>query len=407
MSTAMVIGAGIVGLSTTWHLQERGYEVTVVDRTGVGAGSSWGNAGWLTPGKAIPLAHPSLWSYGPRALLDPDAALHVPFRFEPGLWSFLARFLGHATPRAWDRTMAALTPIDRLALEAFDELELGGVESWTRAGPFVVGFEDEAQSTTFRGEVAGAVRHGQDVPFERLADPRELAPQLSDAVTVAFRLDGQRFLEPGPYVEALGRAVVERGARIRDGVEVTEIGSTRRPTVTSATGERTTADVVVVATGAWLPRLARPLGVRVPVQAGRGYSFTVATDQPARHPVYLPHARIACTPYQGRLRIAGTMEFRAPDEPFQPGRIATIAGQVGRLLTGVDLEQRADEWVGSRPVTPDGKPLVGATRAPGVYVAGGHGMWGMVLGPVTGRLLAERIATGRTHPAIAPFDPLR
>ena len=147
--------------------------------------------------------------------------------------------------------------------------------------------------------------------------------------------------------------------------------------------------------------------MRVPVQAGRGYSFTVATDEPARHPVYLPHARLACTPYQGRFRIAGTMEFRGPDEPFQPGRIAAIVRQARRLLTGVDLEHRADEWVGSRPVTPDGLPLVGATRAPNVYVAGGHGMWGMVLGPVTGRLLAERIVTGETHPAIAPFDPLR
>src|SRR5699024_7530988 len=129
-------------------------------------------------------------------------ALHVPFRVDPGLWSFLLRFLGHATQRAWERTMAALTPIDKLALEALDELGLGGgVDSWTREGPFIVGFEDEAQSRTFRGEVAGAVRHGQEVPFERLTHPRELAPQLSDAITVAFRLDGQRFLEPGPYVE--------------------------------------------------------------------------------------------------------------------------------------------------------------------------------------------------------------
>src|SRR5699024_1192556 len=122
---AVVIGAGIVGLSTAWHLQERGYDVTVVDRAGIAAGSSWGNAGWLTPGKAIPLAHPSLWTLGPRELLAPDAALHVPARIEPRLWSFLAQFLGHATDRAWNRTMAALTPIDKLALDSFDELGAG------------------------------------------------------------------------------------------------------------------------------------------------------------------------------------------------------------------------------------------------------------------------------------------
>src|SRR5690606_8509894 len=97
MSRTIVVGAGMVGLATAWHLQERGVDVTVIDRVGVAAGSSWGNAGWLTPGKTIPLADTGLWTYGPKALLDPDAALHVPFRVDAGLWSFLARFAMHGT----------------------------------------------------------------------------------------------------------------------------------------------------------------------------------------------------------------------------------------------------------------------------------------------------------------------
>lgn len=407
MRHAIVIGAGIVGLSTAWHMQERGYEVTVVDREGVAAGSSWGNAGWLAPGKTIPLAHPSLWGYGIKAMMDPDAALHVPFRVDPGLWSFLSQFLAHATNSSWDKTMAALTPIDKMALESFDELNAGGVDSWTREGPFVVGFENEAQSKGFQGEVAGAVRHGQEVPLERLDNPQELAPHLSDQVKVAFRMEGQRFLEPGPFVEALGQAVIDRGGELRTGVEVSDVNSTGRPAVVLATGERLTADTVVIATGAWLPRLARPLGVKVRVQAGRGYSFTVALDKPAKHSVYLPHQRMTGTPYQGRLRIAGTMEFRGPDEPFQPRRVEAIVKQARRFMRGVDLDDRQDEWVGSRPVTPDGIPLVGATQVPNVYVAGGHGMWGFVLGPATGKLLAQQIDTGVTHPAIKPFNPLR
>lgn len=167
------------------------------------------------------------------------------------------------------------------------------------------------------------------------------------------------------------------------------------------------ADVAVLATGAWLPGLAKPLGVRTLVQAGRGYSFTVKTDVPVEQPIYLPSRRVACTPYQGRFRIAGTMEFRGPDEPFQPRRIEAILASVRDLFQGVDLDDRHDEWVGSRPVTPDGLPLVGATRAPGVYVAGGHGMWGIVLGPATGRLLTEQIMTGTAPPEIRRFDPLR
>ena len=407
MTRTIVVGAGMVGLATAWHLQERGVDVTVIDRVGIAAGSSWGNAGWLTPGKTIPLADTGLWTYGPRALLDPDAALHVPFRVDPALWSFLAQFAAHGTNRAWDRTMADLTPIDKIALENFDELIDGGVQSWTREGPFVIGFRSESDSKGFLHEIDGVIRHGQDVPFERLENPRELAPVLSDAVKHAYRLDGQRFFEPGPFVEALGAAVVERGGELLTGYEVTDVSSTRRPVVTLSNGQRREADSVVIATGAWMPALARKLGVRTRVQAGRGYSFSVETAEPQEHPVYLPAQRIACTPYQGRFRIAGTMEFRGPDEPFQPRRVQAIIAQARELFTGVDLDDRQDEWVGSRPVTPDGLPLVGETRAPNVYVAGGHGMWGIVLGPATGKLLAEQIVTGRVDPIIKPFDPLR
>lgn len=408
--SAIIVGAGMVGLATAWHLQERGVEVTVLDRTGVAGGSSWGNAGWLTPGMAMPLADPSLWTYGPRALLDPDAALSVPFRWDAGLWAFLARFMRHATPGAWRRAMDALTPIDRLALDAYDELVAEGVHADTRPSRWVVGFEKESQVGPFVHELDGVAAAGQEVPLRRVPDG---GPHLSSAVTSVWELGGQRFIEPGPFVQALAGAVIARGAKIVADAPVTGVrpvrpGGRGRAGVTVAGHDELTADVVVLATGAWLPQLARPFGVRTRVRAGRGYSFTVPVEgAPIDHPLYFPARRVACTPYQGRLRVAGTMEFRGPDEPLRQRRVDAIANSVRGLLQGVDLDDRADVWVGSRPVTPDGLPLVGATAAPGVYVAGGHGMWGMVLGPATGRALAARIMTGRTPEEIRAFDPLR
>jgi D-amino-acid dehydrogenase len=402
----------MVGLATAWHLQRRGVEVTVLDREGVAAGSSWGNAGWLTPGMAMPLADPTLWTYAPKALLDPAAPLHVPARLDPRLWSFLARFATHATQRAWDRAMAALTPIDRLALDAFDELAAHGVAARSTPGPFVIGFEDEKQAAPFLHEIAQVEAAGQVVPLRRIDRPDGAAgrpAQLTDRVRAVYALEGQRFVEPGPFVGALGDAVRARGGRIVSGATVTGLRAQegRGVQVLVDGQDPVVADVAVLATGAWLPGLAKPLGVRTLVQAGRGYSFTVKTDKPVEQPIYLPSRRVACTPYQGRFRIAGTMEFRGPDEPFQPRRIDAILASVRDLFQGVDLDDRHDEWVGSRPVTPDGLPLVGATRAPGVYVAGGHGMWGIVLGPATGRLLAEQIMTGTVPPEIRSFDPLR
>jgi D-amino-acid dehydrogenase len=177
--------------------------------------------------------------------------------------------------------------------------------------------------------------------------------------------------------------------------------------LTNEDGIAETFDAVVVATGAWLGGLARELGVKRVVQAGRGYSFSVEVEDLPNGPVYFPAARVACTPVGDRLRVAGMMEFRRPEAALDQRRIGAIVEAARPLLKGADLDRRQDEWVGSRPCTIDGLPLIGATRSSKVFVAGGHGMWGITLGPVTGRLLAEQIVTGATPDELRPFNPLR
>lgn len=407
-STAVVVGAGMVGLATAWHLQEQGVEVTVLDRSGVAAGSSWGNAGWLSPGMAMPLAEPSLLSYGPKALLAPNAPLHIPARIDPRLWSFLVRFGLHCTAGAWKKAMAALTPLDQQSLAAYDELTANGVQAKTYEGPFIVGFGPGEDDKGFVHEMELVERAGQSVPLTRVQNPQAEVPQLSGAVNPVYKLGGQRYIEPGPFVESLAESVRSRGGRIIAGAEVHSLRhGPGGIAVDTYTAEPFHADVVVLATGSWLPTLAKPLGVRTMIQAGRGYSFSVPTEAPVEQPIYFPATRVACTPYQGRLRVAGTMEFRGPDEPLQTGRIEAILASVRPLFDGVDLDDMQDIWVGARPVTPDGLAVIGATNSPGVYVAGGHGMWGIVQGPVTGKLLAEQIVTGKTPEQLRPFKPLR
>ncbi|CAM3578936.1 FAD-binding oxidoreductase [Kibdelosporangium persicum] len=408
--SVIVIGAGVVGLSTAWFLQDRGVTVTVVDRKGVAAGSSWGNAGWLSPGLAIPLNEPNVLRYGLRSLVDRQAPLHVPASPDPRLWAFLARFAAHCTWKKWGRAVRANLPLNEECLEAFDELSANGVTAPTVDAPITAVFETAGHAAGLLGELRRLSDAGQDISYVRLTanELREQLPQATARLGAGVRLDGQRYVDPGRFVESLGQSVVSRGATVHDRFEVTSVRRDRDGyTVKSATGRSLSADAVVVATGAWLGELSRTWGVTVPVRAGRGYSFTAPTDHPVPGPIYLPEIRVACTPYQGGIRVAGTMEFRDPDAPLDQARIDAIIASARPLLTGIRWDERTDAWVGARPVTTDGRPVIGATNTPGLFVAGGHGMWGLTHGPITGRLLAEQITTGKQPDALREFDPLR
>lgn len=406
----VVVGAGMVGLATAWHLQERGAEVVVLDRSGVAAGSSWGNAGWISPGLSIPLAEPGILRYGLKSLLDKDSPLYVPFKFDPTLWRFMLGFARRCTARTWRRTMAHYVPVNEMAIAAYDEFAAGGVCSATHDAPIMAAFKNAADSAALVKEVEQIRHAGLDLETESIDGDtlRAAVPIVADDVETAIKISGQRYINPGEYVDSLAGSVLDRGGQLNTGAAVRTIRHSGGGfTVELYGGEPVSGEAVVLATGAWLPELARQYGVRVPMVAGRGYSFSVPVSRPVPGPVYFPHERMACTPLGDRLRVAGTMEFRDVDAPLDLGRVDSIVRSGRPLLSGVDWDDRQDVWVGGRPVTVDSLPLVGATKVPGIYVAGGHGMWGVSLGPITGKLLAEQIITGAIPAPLRPFDPLR
>ncbi|MGO0575094.1 NAD(P)/FAD-dependent oxidoreductase [Ornithinimicrobium panacihumi] len=406
-----VVGAGMVGLSTAWFLQEKGVEVTVIDREGVSAGSSWGNAGWLTPAIATPLPEPAVLRYGISAVLSSTSPVYVPPKADPRLARFVAGFMRHSTANRWNKAMQALIPVNAQSLEAFDTLTSNGVAAPTHeAEQFIAGYTDVSAVKTLLDEFKQIASAGGHVDHELISgdEARRREPAVADSVEAAVLIRGQRYLDPTLFVDALADSVRERGGEIIVGSQVTEIedrGSTVKLDATA--GGAGVYDSVVVATGAWLGDLVHHYGVTQVVQAGRGYSFSVETDNMPAGPLYFPEQRVAITPLGERLRVAGMMEFRRPDEPLDPRRITAIVESTRELLRGADLDRRLDEWVGSRPCTADGLPLIGRTDSERVFVAGGHGMWGITLGPITGQLLAEQMVTGEVPAALTPFDPRR
>jgi D-amino-acid dehydrogenase len=407
-----IVGAGVVGLSTAWFLQERGVRVTVVDREDVAADASWGNAGWLAPALTLPLPDPAVLKYGLRAMLNPSSPVYVPFTTDLRLLRFLVGFARHCTPARWEEAMKVYAEVNRISLGAYDQLAEGGVAEHTHlADPFLTAFTSDADREVLVDEFRHVEAIGGEVEYDRLDtdEIHSLEPSLGEGVHCGLRLRNQRFIDPPRFVHSLADAVRARGGDIVSGFDVTAVQDRGASDVrlASARGDSVSADAVVIANGARLGTLARPFGVRALVQAGRGYSFSVQPQQMPKNPVYFPTQRVACTPLHDRFRVAGMMEFRSPDAPLDPRRVQAIIDAATPLFTGIDWNARQEEWVGSRPCTTDGLPLVGATRSPRVHVAGGHGMWGIALGPLTGRLVAQSMTGGEPSAVLRHFDPLR
>jgi D-amino-acid dehydrogenase len=357
-----------------------------------------------------PLPEPGVVGYALRSLVQRDSPLRVTPTALPATARFLASFAMNCTRARWTRGVGSLADICALALSSYDLLERGGVTAELWPSPIVMAFEDSAEAVPVEHElrVIGEAGVGPDVTELSQHELRQERPVLSARARHGLKLEGQRYLQPLAYTQSLAGSFRSRGGQITSGGRVDRIepASQGELTVVRA-GQAAPFDVAVLAAGAWLSRLGKSAGVRLPLAAGRGYSFTVTTATPLAGPLYLPSLRVACTPVPGGMRVAGTMEFRSAGAPLDPRRVDAIVRSAQDYLEGVDWASVSDVWVGPRPVTADGLPLIGATRQPGVYVAGGHGMWGMTLGPATGRLLAQFIAKGERQAALRHFDPCR
>lgn len=408
-SQVLVIGSGIVGMSCAWSLQELGLEVCVVDRDHPGAGASWQNAGLVSPAMAIPLPEPGILRYGVRAVLSPRSPVALVRSADLRLVRFMAAMVRSCTTKAWHRGMGAYRVLNEMVIDAYEHQRAGGVELELTRGDVVACFEHGRDSTGFLHEMESVVAAGQaaEVALLTAAQVRAAEPHVSGNVEMGVAIRGQQYLTPSRYVTALAKSVRDRGGKIVEDTPITSVERRHQVVVAHGPHGDLEADAVVVAAGAWCADLLAGHGVRVPVYGGRGYSFTVASPTPFAQPMYFPVARVAVTPQGDRVRFAGIMEFGSPDARPREARFGHMVRAIRHLLVDVDWSTMADQWMAARPLSADGVPLVGATATPGVYVAGGHGMWGVTLGPLSGSLLARQIATGVTPPELVPLDPRR
>ncbi|NGO38115.1 FAD-dependent oxidoreductase [Limisphaera ngatamarikiensis] len=411
----VVIGAGVVGLSTAWYCARRGFDVRVLERHPAQRdGCSFGNAGLIVPSHFIPLAAPGMVGLALKWMWRPDSPFYIRPRWDPDLWSWAWRFWRAATRTRVERAAPVLRDLLLAGRRAFEELArtTGDELGLQKKGLLMLcttdhGMEEEQKIA------AHARQLGMPAEILDAQQVHRLNPGLRLQIVggVFYPLDCH--LKPERFMDTLQRMAGAAGASFLWQAEVREwVTRNRRiQAVRLQKGQTLEADAFVLCAGVWSARLARQLGLRLPLQAGKGYSLTL--PDPVQRPqmgCICTEARVAVTPMNGTLRVGGTMELTGTDPTINPVRVRGIVRSFCRYFPDFQPEHfdRIQPWAGLRPCSPDGLPYLGRPAAwENLWIATGHAMLGLSLGPVSGQCIADDIAGSAPEPLSPLLAPDR
>ena len=407
-----MVGGGVIGLATALALQRAGAQVVLVERDGCGEGASAGNTGWVTPAFSAPLAAPGTIRRALRWMLDPSSPFLVRPRFDPAFLRWAWRFARSTTPTTYRAGIEALARLGERVFDDFDRLHDSGVEFEMRSpGLFFLAFDPRALAEyahTLEALVGlGYPSTGVEELDGDAARTRE--PAIGAEIEAALFASLERYVRPESLCAGLLRAVRDAGVEVREHEEVVDLrpSGTRWLTVTPA--EEIAADRVVVAAGAWSGRALRHIGESVPLEAAKGYSVTTRVEGPiAAHTLYFTEVKIAYTPFDGEVRLAGTLELAGLDTSLRRSRVELLRRSAARYLRDWRTDGQGQEWAGLRPVAADGLPVIGAVpNRPGVFLATGHGTLGITLAATTAVTLAPVVLGESDGRELAAFSPAR
>ncbi|MBW3632412.1 MAG: FAD-dependent oxidoreductase [Chloroflexi bacterium] len=419
MQPVVIIGGGIIGLCTAFALHQRGCSVMVIDAGPRERAASHVNAGWIVPTLAEPVPSPGLIATSLRWMLRSDSPLDLRPRLDPSFLRWTLHFWRHCNARDYLAGTEATAAFGACSLALYDAMREAGVQYEEHRDGLLFVYRAPAALEHDYAALEPIRRFGFDVsaPMDG-AEIRTLEPSLAATVTGGYWLPQERSVRPDSLVRGLVDYLQERGIEVRQDTQVTGIETTGRlARAVFAGGQRIPAQAIVVAAGAWTPRLLKPLRVNVPIEAGKGYSIDLtpapALPHPVSRPLYLHETRVAITPLDGMIRLAGTMELSGLNHDMRQERVTAIARSAGWAIHGWPHKMPTSGpgvqiWNGPRPMTPDGLPVIG--WLPGyrnLIVASGHAMLGVTLAPATGDAVADLITAGRAPDVIAPFDPAR
>lgn len=407
-----IVGGGVIGAMCAWNLSKVGLQVTVVDRGKFGAACSHGNCGYVSPSHVLPLPQPGAIQKTLFGMMKRHSAFAIKPRMEKGFaswfWNFSRRCNHKDMMSAAAGRHAILESSQRLYKELIAEEKIGC--EWQEVGLLFV--YDKAKDFEKYGQTDELLRKHFGVgatPYDG-KQLVELEPAIKPGFGGAWHYEGDCHMRPDKLLSQLREKMEARGVTFVEDFPVEQFARENgNACAISGNGKTIEADHFVVATGALTPFLNEHLGMKVPIEPGKGYSLTMPKpDRMPRIPIIFEDSHVAITPMKSKYRIGSTMEFVGYDTSIKPERLQNLRTAAEKYLHDPHCDPIEEQWYGWRPMTWDGKPIIDRSPAMGnVWIAAGHNMLGLSMATGTGRLVKELMLQEKPHIDPSHFSAAR
>ncbi|WP_240374023.1 NAD(P)/FAD-dependent oxidoreductase [Bacillus piscicola] len=407
----VVIGGGIIGLSSAYYLKKRGYDVTVIDKGIPGEGCSAGNMGWICPTLSEPVPAPGLVQTSLKWMLQRDSPLYIKPTKVPAMTSWLYKFWRHCNKHSYESGYKAMRQLSKNSLPLFNEMEEDGDVNFElhQKGLLFLFTEEEAIKAKYEKlKVITDIGH----PIPEIKSREEVAalePTVSEDVVGGLYLPAERHVRPESYLQGMLEWLKRHDVEIKANTPITKIKKKNGEVKEVRCGRQVIeGDAFLITAGVWSAELVKELNVKLPMTAGKGYSITITEPNiQVSNPLYLGNSKIGISPYQHAVRIAGTMELSGINGKIDQKRVQGLRHSVQKYFS-TPIEGKERVWTGMRPMTPDGLPVLG--KVPdhkNVFIATGHAMSGISMSLSTGKLMSDLIAGAHSPCELSPFSLTR
>ena len=409
----LIIGGGIIGLSTAYYLQKEGHQVTLIDKSDMTSGASYVNAGYITPSHIIPLASPGKIAQGIKWMFDSSSPFYMKPRWDLDFFKWSWYFHKSSTEAKVERAIPVIKDINLLSRDLYEDMKASGDFGdfqLERRGLLMLyktdkSFEHEmqvAKKASFLGLEVSELDKSQ-------LDAIEPNIKIDAKGAIHYECDGH--MTPTELMPKMLDYLKHVGVEVRSGEEVLDVSLVNGKIERISTSKgNLVADEVVLAAGSWSGKLSKKMNIKLPLEAGKGYRINVSRPTGITMPAILMEASMAVTPMKGFTRFAGTMEFSGINHDIRKERVLAIAAGAKKFYPELEITEQeiAQAQTGMRPVSPDGLPYIGKSeKIKNLTFATGHAMMGWSLGPATGKLVSEILVGKKTSMDIAAFAPDR